>query len=521
MNRPTATPHPREGRPVIAVVLMAAVLTLPAVRAAGQDVPPLPLGDLERANEGLRQFQEGMLAEREQLARKLQRNLHRKIEVPLPASPVPEVQTIPSFADLLPSSAKAGISIVAEVRLGAEAGPLLAAKRKAGIGVSTVDQRLVFESEREFAASLSMLSLATDRAGKTAGTLTCGAFALSQDTEGKTALEASLASGWFGLSLSEEELGLTEGEGLSLDPNQFLHLKVGLEASQTLSWADEVERAVSFAAYPDSSRDWASSRRTRDSVLLVIREPQSCPWCEGGGEFHCPQCSDARTVPCPKCSGSGKVACQVCNQSGWVSCPTTVSCSMCGGDGYLDCTWCRGSGRVGTETTTTCWNCGGSGWVTQSEYFPNLGYLEVAHGCTTCGGTGGYVDSSGNVTGSPGSGTATTTTYVQCSSCGGTGRGAACATCDGTGSVTCPVCNGSGQRVCPRCAGTGLVDCRACRGTGRIQCPFCSGKPIRCRLCLGKGHVEPALPRSAPPSLPPWGARSSNQPGPSEGREPR
>lgn len=509
MNRSTAAFHPREGRSVIAVVLMAAVLALPAVRAAGQDAPPVPLGDLERANEGLRRFQEGMLADRERMARKLQRDLRRKIQVPPPARPVPKVQTIPSFADLLPSSAKVGISIVAEMSIGRDDGPHLTAKRKTGIAVSTADPGLVLESERDFAASLWMLS--ADRAGKTTAALVFSGVSLSQDTEGNTALNASMGSGWFGLSLSGEEVELTEGVGFSLDPNRFLHLKIGLETGQTLSWADEVERAVSFAAYPDSSRDWASSRRTRNSVLLVIREPQSCPWCEGDGEFHCPQCSDARTVPCRGCTGSGKVACGDCDKSGWVSCPTTVSCSSCGGDGYLDCTWCRGTGRIGTQTTTTCWKCGGSGWVTQSEYFPNLGYLEVAHGCPTCGGIWGYVDSSGNVTGSPGSGTVTTTTYVDCSSCGGTGRGAACGTCGGTGRVTCPICNGSGWRPCPRCGGTGLVDCRTCRGTGRLECPFCNGEPIRCRLCRGKRRVEPALPRAAPPPLPPWAARPSDQ----------
>jgi hypothetical protein len=460
-----------------------------------------PDDDLQRMNEGLKGFQEEMLRRRASPNEELRKILRRRIEVPPPGQPVPRVEEVRPFWEGL--DLKSGAALVGEFRIGSEDGAHISLSGKKGITASLANPELAFESELELETTLGPLSGSLD--GESTGvSLNFGAFGVSYNSEGEASFETDLGATWWELSLKRGEAEGTAGIGFAINPSDFLEIKLGVEESLTLSWAEEYRRGISFAANVDGSRDWAASRQAADSVRLVLREPLTCPHCTGEGRFTCPQCTNQGTITCPPCSGTMRVPCPACGRTGQVSCPTTQACPSCGGDGRLNCPGCGGSGQISVMMEGVCYSCGGQGYIVTPEYFPSMGYLNVAHGCTTCGGYYGGVDSYGNVTMTPGSGRSMSYSYTPCGGCGGSGQGDMCGGCSGGGQVTCYTCAGSGTRSCPTCGGSGTLPCGNCEGTGRVTCPFCEGSPLECLLCRGERKLEPMKPRPKA-ALPPWG----------------
>lgn len=474
------------------------------------EVPPVPIGDLEEVNKawqsqlaGFRQFQEEMLQRRAEGTPELQKILRRKIHVPPPGEPVGAVEEVTPFWERLELELSG--RLVGEFRIGREEGAHISVTGKRGITVSTAKPEIAFESEAEVEATWGLASASVDHEGTAGLGLNFGIYALRYSSDGKKSFESDGGVSWWEVAVKPNEISGTVGQGVALSPSDFLRLKLGIEQELAVSWAHEVASGLAFAAHIDSSHRWATEREVEDSVRLVIREPMSCPLCRGEGNFRCPRCDNVLTVACPQCSQTGQIACSTCGQKGQVSCPTNAACSSCAGDGYLACVDCGGSGRISEMEQTSCSRCGGSGWVITSEYFPSMGYLDVAHGCTACGGTYGDVDSHGNVTGTPGSGTSYTWTSDACSTCSGSGQGEGCETCNVSGWVPCSICYGSGVKTCTTCGGGGQLTCRTCGASGRIPCAFCGGHPLECKLCHGAQRLEPARPRPRRRALPAWG----------------
>ncbi|KWU19089.1 hypothetical protein AS149_12645 [Burkholderia cenocepacia] len=85
--------------------------------------------------------------------------------------------------------------------------------------------------------------------------------------------------------------------------------------------------------------------------------------------------------------------------------------------------------------------------------------------------------------------------HTACSSCEGSGSGAACASCEGRSEVQCPYCRGrrpeesvacldaaSTKAACRLCNGGGKIACAGCDRTGSTPCSACSGTGEQSRV---------------------------------------
>lgn len=95
-------------------------------------------------------------------------------------------------------------------------------------------------------------------------------------------------------------------------------------------------------------------------------------------------------------------------------------CYACGGRGEVVCGVCKGTGCM-----MRCFQCKGTGIIVKRCAFCNgYGHLYGGLPCVTCGGLGW--------------------TRESCWACNGTGCGATCSLCYGSGRIICGTCNGSG-----------------------------------------------------------------------------
>lgn len=162
-------------------------------------------------------------------------------------------------------------------------------------------------------------------------------------------------------------------------------------------------------------------------------------------------------IQCSSCNGTGRQICPICGSTGSQLVPQVnfythqtywqyVSCSWCGGSGYKRCLACNGEGLFREKiyiTHPSNHNHNSSTPLVNPYYNINSGSM----------GSGS---------------SSSTSTYIPCSRCGGTGI---CKSCGGqrgrweyvdgyTGSgaksfINCGECNGSGK--CPICYGRGKL----------------------------------------------------------------
>lgn len=144
---------------------------------------------------------------------------------------------------------------------------------------------------------------------------------------------------------------------------------------------------------------------------------------------------------CKDCDGKGTVACQKCHSG-------KITCTICKGKAKYDCDKCAGKGFV--TTNQRCSKCADSqkpGYIFQSA----SALQDIFKGTATDMNSDQY--------------------WKKCSSCQGIGyKTETCSACSGSGKgAECKECGGTGVVVCPACKGTLSVQCKTCNGTGKIQ----------------------------------------------------
>ena len=251
---------------------------------------------------------------------------------------------------------------------------------------------------------------------------------------------------------------------------------------------DAPARFASIAASADrGEKAWAAAfgGPFADALARALGEVA-----EPGGS-----CDAAGTLPCPLCRGCGRVtvACPWCEGLG------LTACSACGGEARCFAPGCRGGGRrrAGSEDLWRCAFCFGTSFYLcracdDRGSMPCKVCRRTGKATWPCPACGGARRMPCPLAG-PGpllSAWTIPTGDVACPWCGVDPVGAACATCDGTGTAGCSACRGGTWCPCEACSGEG---CAACFGIGKRPCGTCKRGAGKCWACRGSG-TAPLLP---------------------------
>lgn len=168
---------------------------------------------------------------------------------------------------------------------------------------------------------------------------------------------------------------------------------------------------------------------------------KTCENCNGEGIVTCKTCKGEGTVKCKNCSG-GQITCKTCSGKG------SLTCKTCKGDTFVKtkerCDGCKDSKKPGyiydSAQALKDWYNGKMTDANDSKYWKE---------CSKCHGLGYKTET--------------------CPDCKGSGLGASCDACSGTGKLVCPTCGGTQIVTCSECGGATTVTCPECGGEGKVE----------------------------------------------------